>query len=123
MRISIVIIYLLIMISGCQKHSLEHSCDNLKKAILNDDIPLARSAVDNIIASLPSPDYSQANLQLLADRLTTNYNLPTQVLCYSCIKTMPLQSELRVSSGTGKEKVLDISYTTTSLMTCLNMHE
>ena len=127
MRISNLIIYLLIIIiTACQKHPLGDSCDNLKKAIINDDTPLAKSAVDNIIAALPNSNYSQANLQSLTDRLTTNCNLPTQVLCYSCIKTQPPQSEIRISADStsgAKERLLDISYTTTNRMTCLNMHE
>jgi hypothetical protein len=119
------IISLAFITIACKKVPLKDNCGNLKDAIVNDDVSLAISAVDNIISTLPNAHYSQADLQGLANRLTTDCHLTTEVLCYSCIKTNPPQSEIRISAtlpGTVKVTVVDISYNSTNRMTCLDMH-
>jgi hypothetical protein len=124
-RIAAIITSLTFLMVACQKARLKDNCVNLKDAIVNDDVSLARSTVDNIISTLPDAHYSQPNLQGLANRLTMDCNLTSEVLCYSCIKTNPPQSEIRISAtlaGTVKVSVVDISYSSTHRMTSLNMH-
>jgi len=125
MRMISLIISMLFLIFACKKTSLKDSCENLKHGILSDDIAMAKSAVNDIIMTLPDQDYTQPNLQSLVNKLNTHCNLTTEILCYDCIKTLPSESEIRVSvnsSASSQQKVMDISYTAANRMTCVSMH-
>ena len=125
MRMISIIISLLFLTFACKKTGLKDSCENLKQGILSDDIAMAKSAVNDIIMTLPNQDYTQTNLQSLINKLNTHCNLTTELVCYDCIKTLPSESEIRVSvnlSASSQQKVMDISYTATNRMTCVSMH-
>jgi hypothetical protein len=125
MRMISIIISLLFLTFACKKTSLKDSCENLKQGILSDDIAMAKSAVNDIIMTLPNQDYTQPNLQSLINKLNTHCNLTTELLRYDCIYTLPSQSEIRISlnsSASSQQKVMDISYTATNRMTCVSMH-
>ena len=84
--------------------------------------------VTTAISSLPSKAHTQQNLQALASALSNKCGLTAKVLCYSCIYTLPEQSEIRISIPDGiniVNKTIDISSTSISnkTMKFVGMHD
>lgn len=121
------IICLLVLSFACKKSSLQNDCDDLKQAIITSDVMRAQSAIDNIIIkSLPSSRYTESNLQNLINRISADCDVQVELGCFDCIKTLPSQSEIRITINSASaviQKVIDISYTSSNLMTFRNMHE
>jgi hypothetical protein len=126
MRTISIIIFLLISANACKKDSVKDNCDNLKLAILSNNSAMTKSALYEIIATLPSQDYSRLNVQNLVNRITIDCGLPTELLCYNCIFTLPPQTEIRIlvnSPASTQQKVIDLSYTTENKITIIRVHE
>ena len=122
----VLMIGLLVFSFGCRKSNLQNSCADLSRAVMSSDIALAKSAIDNIIRSIPSSQYTQSNIQNLVNKISGNCNLQTILVCFDCIKTLPSQTEIRISINSGAvpvQKIIDISYTNSNEMVFNNMHD
>jgi len=121
-----VIICLLVINFGCRKANLQNNCDDLSRAVTSSDVALARSVIDNLIRTLPSSKYTESNVQNLVNKISGSCNLQTVLLCFDCIKTLPSQTEIRITINTGSvtvKKVIDLSYTNSNSMVFQNMHD
>src|SRR4030095_13804977 len=120
MRTISIIILLLFLTFACKKNSLKDNCENLKQSILSNDREMAKSAVNNIIMTLPDQDYTKSNLQSLINKLNTDFHLTAELLCYSCLYSDPPQSIIRISvNSPASSQEMHISYTRPiNQMTC-----
>ncbi|MBI5372310.1 MAG: hypothetical protein HZA79_09850 [Sphingobacteriales bacterium] len=71
-------------------------------------------------------EHTAANPDRLMQSIQANYSLSAEVVCFSCILTLPEQSDIRVSfinNGSPVHKVFDLSHPTGSnLMKVISMH-
>ena len=122
----VLIISLLVFSFGCRKTNLQNSCADLSLAVMNSDKALAKSAIDNMIRSLPSSQYTENNIKSLVNKISGNCNLQTIMICFDCIKTLPTQTEIRITINSGTttvQKIIDLSYTSSNKMIFHNMHD
>ena len=122
---------LLILICGqfvfsCDKDGLSGSCDTLQDGIRNNNIDNVRSAINYFIDRLGSKQYNETNLTALVQIISSQCNLNCTVRCFNCIRTLPSESEIRItinSGGTTVGKTVDISYSPNNIITFVNMHD
>ena len=78
-------------------------------------------------ASTTADEYGQAqNINILVQRLSQKCDITATLVCYSCIETLPAQSEIRISinqNGVTCDRTLDISVTPQHMLTYVGMHE
>lgn len=125
-RLFLLILIIFFTTIGCKKDSLTPECQKLKDAMALNNRETVKSIILEFIGSLPSQEYTQQNLNALAESLTSQCTISAEVLCFDCIDTLPGQSEIKVSfisSGTLTHKIIDISYSPDNTMKFLNMHE
>lgn len=117
-------------ITGCQKHEQEVrcDCDRLRQGLQTDDKDMVGQEINHLSADLlPQPtatdSYGQRdNIYILAQRIGGQCGLKAEVLHYNGIKTLPLQSEIRVSDGPAFSQILDIGYNQQNQMIFRDMH-
>lgn len=107
-------------------------CDALKNGIMSDNAELVKTEINQLCAGL-NPSVTAAdeyghiqNLPLLAQRIAGECGVKATVVCYACIETLPVQSEIRVTfdqNGMTYNRVLDIKTSEQSVLSCLGMHE
>jgi len=116
------VLLLALTIVSCKKDSLSRSeCDSLKNGLVARDAMVVSKALEGLLTS-----YSAANLDKLAEKISTKCNTTASVLCFDCIKTNPSQSELVLSfshSGIPVKRIIDVSYTNTNKMKIVNVHD
>ena len=105
----------LLFITSCEKEQEAGTkCKELQDAFFSGDETKVKEAVTKAIYTLPSKTHSQQNLTALAGSLTNQCGITAKVLCFGCIKTLPEQSEIRLSVTDGTRvlnKTIDISAT------------
>jgi hypothetical protein len=103
------------------------SCQQLKNAMINDDKQQAIDAIEDYIASMPSKQYTQQNIENLLQAIegSQSCSLQAQLLCFDCIHTLPSQTEIRImtNSLSPVEKTIDLSYDALNTITVVNMHD
>lgn len=90
-----------------------------------DNVQEVIKLISKKVEQLSSQNYTQENLTNLAASLSNECDISVQVLCFSCIQTLPEQSEIRLSfndSGSPVAKTIDISYTPDNKIKIVNMH-
>jgi hypothetical protein len=128
MRILFAFVFFL-FITGCEKEQeINTGCEELQSALVNADENKIEQAITEAISSLPSKLHTEQNLTALTLVLTNQCGVSAKVLCFRCIKTLPEQSEIRISAtaGTGVvNKTIDISAISISdeRMKFVNMHD
>ena len=118
----------LVLFISCTDDYFSDFCD----AVINNDAAFVRQEVDDILKDL-SPIYNTSdnlghfeNILFLIDELNRDDCLFASVLCYACIYTYPLQSEILIEVEEGNfyvRKVLDISTASDSEMYFVGMHD
>ena len=101
-------------------------CDSLKNGITTNDIRKVKPVVTNFIAGLPSRDYNITNIDTLSRRISSGCGVTVQLICFDCIRTLPSQTEIRISvdsAGVIKKKIIDLSYTPANEIVFRNMHD
>ena len=92
----------------------------------SDNVEAAKAAITQYVNSLPSQEYTRENLGKLNTALSGQCVTTAELLCFSCIQTLPEQSEIKVSvfyQGALLYKVFDISYTPDNKIKVVNMHD
>lgn len=116
-----------LVLIGCKKDSSDLRCQELKQAISENNVASVKTIITDIIKTLPSDIYSEQSVNALAASLSNECGISATVLCFSCIDTLPEQTEITLSytvSGNTVNKILDISYTASShKMKIVNMHD
>lgn len=75
-----------------------------------------------IVRTTNDPDGLRNSLDQLVAKINTSCNTEAEILCYYCIKTLPEQSEIKVTVN-ATSRVLDISYSTDKKLLFVNMHD
>lgn len=126
-KATLVVLFVIQLLVSCQKQATSNDCGNLKDGITNNDIDKVRSTINSLILELPSQDYNTQNLSTLAQRISSQCGVFSEVVCFDCIYTLPSQSEINVqlnsSGSTTIERTIDITYATANTMTFRNMHD
>jgi len=107
-------------------------CDNLKTGIINMESEIVKSEINKLVTDLEpaktDSDYigHKQNLDILIERLNTHCdNMAAELICYACVKTNPLQSEISVitdSAGTSVNRVVDILTPDDDILYCVRIH-
>ena len=124
-KILLILIYGQLVFS-CHKDELSGSCETLRDAVLNNNIDKARSAINSFISGLESKIYNEPNLTVLVQKISSQCNVSSTILCFNCIRTLPSQTEIRIvvtSGGTTVSKTIDISYSANNIITFVTMHD
>lgn len=106
-------VILIALVSSCRKDTDCQEAQELKLAMKQNDVNAAGVAITKAIASLPSKTYNQQNIQALVADINSKCSMSASMLCFSCIKTLPEQTEIRVTFIDGNAtvtKTFDISY-------------
>jgi hypothetical protein len=110
---------------GCKKDFSEKQCQQLKDEMIADNKQEVIKLLNEKVNQLPSKIYTEENLNKLAASISDECAITTEVLCFSCIQTLPEQTEIRLSfvnGGTTTEKTIDVSYTSDNKIKIVNMH-
>ncbi|MEQ1800097.1 MAG: hypothetical protein ABL872_19230 [Lacibacter sp.] len=98
----------------------------LSAAITANDVEQTKKGISNFINNLPSAAYTSQNIDKLTSTISGQCIITATVLCFDCIKTLPSQSEIRLSVVSGSTtviKIIDITYTPDNRMKFRNMHD
>ena len=114
----------LLLCGSCKKENACSSGEVLLNAMQDNNIQAAGTVITVYINQLPSQNYTSQNLDRLVDVINRSCGLTARKICFSCIKTLPEQSEIEVAStNSSLKKVFDISFTAGNEMVFRNMHE
>ena len=114
------------LVFSCDKDELSGSCETLRDAVLNNNIDKARSAINSFINRLENKVYNESNLTLLVQKISSQCNVSSTIMCFNCVRTLPSQTEIRIvinSGGTTVSKTIDISYSANNIITFVYMHD
>ena len=114
------------LVFSCHKDELSGSCETLRDAVLNNNIDKARSAINSFINRLESKVYNEPNLTILVQKISSQCNISSTIICFNCIRTLPSQTEIRIvisSGGTTVSKTIDLSYSANNIITFVYMHD
>jgi uncharacterized membrane-anchored protein YjiN (DUF445 family) len=114
------------LVFSCDKDELSGSCETLRDAVLHNNIDKARSAINSFINRLESKVYNEPNLTVLVEKISSQCNVSSTIMCFNCVRTLPSQTEIRIvitSGGTTVSKTIDISYSANNIITFVYMHD
>jgi len=131
----ILILFIILFSSYCDESVNTNlsviDCENLKEGIINLNSDIVKSEIDKIAMDL-KPNKSNVdsaqidNINILINRLNAQCkNINAELLCYSCIKTLPPQSEILVTTdslGAEIKRVIDILTPSDSNLSCVSVH-
>jgi hypothetical protein len=123
-RFILLLSLIIIIATGCNKDTTDHNCEALKNSIAANNLQEVQTAITEEINQLPSKQYTEENIRNLTTSLSKC--LTANMLCFSCIKTNPEQSEIMLSfnqSGATIRKIIDITYSPDGNMRFGGMHE
>jgi len=115
-----------IVVQSCRKENTSNDCGSLKTGIATNNINEVKKAITNFIDALPSKEYNESNIAMLSQRLSTSCSVTVESTCFDCIKTLPSQTEIRISVTTAVAtvaKTIDLSYTAANKIVFHNMHD
>ena len=114
-------------LSACRKDK-DSRCQDLSVGITSGDKEAVKKEINAIINTLPlsSRKHTNENLVKLVSAINRQCQITASKLCYGCIKTLPEQSEIRISTtgvGATVHKTIDITADKDGNMIFGNMHE
>jgi hypothetical protein len=133
-RLFTIIVLTVLVTSGCRRTGDDPqsarvssaNCERLKKAMINHDVDEARIAITEYIAALSTDVFSGATIDELIRLIEKNcIAIDADLVCVSCIDTLPAQSEITLrltSAGTTMVKIIDLSYTPANKIRFVSMH-
>ena len=106
----------LLVFAACDKEKVEDiNCENFYEGCTTLNESIVKNEIEKLTVDLdpvPSPEDMLghlANLNTLIDRLNNNCdNYEASQLCYACIETYPLQSEILIEFFSGEHVIIDI---------------
>jgi hypothetical protein len=125
-RLLLTIIISVTISLSCKKDLSDRQCQQLKNEMIADNKQEVIKLLTEKINQLPSKIYTEENLNKLATAISDECAITTQILCFSCIYTLPEQSEIRLSfthAGTTTKKTIDVSYTPNNQIKIVSMHD
>lgn len=85
-----------------------------------------KTVINKFITRLSSETYTEENINKLTSMIDQECDLTCILLCFDCIKTLPSQTEIRISfsqSGSTVSKTLDLTYNSSDRIVFGNMHD
>jgi uncharacterized membrane protein YvbJ len=125
-KVTLMALLLVTLFFSCRKESISTRCNNLKGGIVANDKDQVKTAITSFISGLQSNDYTEANINQLCQRISSSCDVQVEAFCFDCIKTLPGQTEIRISvnaGGASTSKIIDLSYTSTNKIVFQNMHD
>ena len=134
--ILLVVLLLFSHLSSCKKildsNYYQIDSKNLQNGIINNNSEIVCTEITKLLLDLkakPSKEDKfgqEDNMNSLIYRINTNCDKVTaELICYACIKTLPPQSELKLStdsSGVEVAIVLDILTPDDDILSCVRIH-
>ena len=122
-----------LILSACKKDNTRtSSCEQLKNGLLTNDINLVKQQFETLLASY-TPNHTaqdtyghKANLDNLVVQLNGDCAFTARMDCYNCIKTLPPQSEIKITVAAGStqvQRIIDLSYDNSNRLVFRNMHD
>jgi len=112
-RLFLPAIVLVFAFTACSKDHLQKAnSDKLQRAILAGNPDEVETEINKVCASVAAVSDSENALFDLSSAISAPCQVSTVVLCYSCIQTLPAQSEIKISvnyQGLKKDKIIDIT--------------
>lgn len=104
--------FLTIGLFSCSKDDMKPAdCSTLQQAILTGNPDEVETEINRISRSLVNTPDSEEGLAILVNKISSQCSISAVMVCYGCIKTLPEQSEIKLSinnSGSQKNKIIDI---------------
>ena len=126
-RSSILILFSLLALFACKKDKIVIAdCRQLQNGITTANKEEVKNVINKFINSLPSQNYTEKNMNKLVNAIGQQCGASVAMLGFDWIKTLPSQTEIRISySGTGTpvKKIIDITYTEDNKMIFQNLHD
>ncbi|NNF22602.1 MAG: hypothetical protein HKN67_11730 [Saprospiraceae bacterium] len=123
----LILLFAIFTIFACERYYISDFCE----ALIHEDVSYVRHEVDNILYDLlPQATHDDPlghyyNLMIFVDELNRDDCMYASIICYGCIESFPLQSEVLVEIDDGQyitEKVLDIATPPDSEMYFVGLH-
>lgn len=108
--------FLLLSLVNC-KDSNVNLCDDIREGLLELDLQLVKPNLESLLIDYSAEPTSEdpigheQNLNDFIAELNDECDLDATLVCYACIETFPLQSEIRIqldSTGTTVSRIVDI---------------
>lgn len=126
----------LLAMTGCSKSGnddsddnylgLQNDCGRLRNAIVAGNKEEVKQIFTQLIYNLPSRKYNKENIEVLMNIVNGQCGNPVTILCYNCVDTRPLQTEISISFVQGNAvstRVIDLSQDTDGNIVFFNMHD
>ena len=127
---------ILLMFASCsksdQRQPVVPDCESLQLGIKTNDAALVAAQINNLCENLQptvtaADEYGQEqNLYLLVQRISMHCTIEASVMCYACIETLPVQSEIRirfVENGITHSRVIDLICNDGNMLRFQGMHD
>lgn len=115
-----------LLLTGCKREAIRPpDCMQLKNGIISNEKEEVKITISDFIMSLPSQNYTEENMNKLVAAIGQQCGITATLLCFDCIKTLPSQTEIRIScTGINGpiEKIIDITYSDDNKMIFNNIH-
>ena len=125
--LSAIIVLFLFATSGCRKDDMQRvDSEKLKQAVIAGDPDEVEIEINKILIALPANTDSEINFKNIAKAISDQSKIIAVPVCYNCIQTNPAQSEIKLSvstSGSQKNKIIDISYSQNKKYVFVGMHD
>ena len=120
----------LLILLSCKED--RQTCESLKADLLSFNVDEVKSELNPWLGDLnpgaieDDPLGHQQNLESFRLRLESECSLNALIVCYACIETFPVQSEIKIqmdSSGHQVHRILDIETPGNNVMTIRDIHQ
>jgi hypothetical protein len=115
-----------LLLAGCRREAIRPpDCLQLQTDIISDEKEEVKIIINDFIQSLSSQKYTEENMNKLVAAIGQQCGITATLLCFDCIKTLPSQTEIRIScTGINGpiEKIIDITYSDDNKMIFNNIH-
>ena len=111
---------------SCRKEITNEDCERIKSGMLANNKDAVKTVINKFITRLSSETYTEENINKLTSMIDQECDLTCILLCFDCIKTLPSQTEIRISfsqSGSTVSKTLDLTYNSSDRIVFGNMHD
>jgi hypothetical protein len=125
--IGLLLIFLSVFAPSCKKDHHKPGgaeCAQFRIDLADANKEAVGTTISKFIRALPSQEYTELNLRKLTTSIYEQCGIEANFLCFDCIKTLPTQSEIKLSftNPSTVEKVIDISYNAANKMVFVSIH-
>lgn len=111
----------LLGISACKKEMPPPDINRFKSSLAQQDVKTLKNELSKFNVT-----YSKDGIKIFLANISKAYGVTSEQLCYSCIYTLPAQSEVKFSwmeNGILIEKIVDLSYDSNNKIIVVGIHD